>query len=459
MLLCAVALGVAAYALTPQGGGSGWTSWSTILASWAGRADTPRYRTAEVERGRVAAVVNATGSIQPVAVVAVGSQVSGQIRELRADYNSEVRKDEVIAVFDPEPYRNAIEQAEAELRFARAAVKIQRAALDRTKADLAVAQADRAASKARTRASLAALADYRRDLERKKALATGGTGTAVEKDRAQTAFDTAHAVWEAAEAAERAKAAMVTGIEAQLRSAESQIESALASVDQKSAALRQARTSLDRSIIRSPVDGTVIDRMVEAGQIVAASLEAPVLFTIARDLREMQIKASVDEADIGRIRVGQKVAFTVDAFPDRTFRGEVGQIRKNPVVTQYVVTYTVVVSAPNPDLLLLPGMTANVRILLAEREDVLRVPNAALRVRMERTGPPAAHGMERTGPPAIHVWVLDGAEPRAVPVRAGLTDGTYTEVAGPLEPGQPVVVGREAAAAGPEARRVFGAGL
>lgn len=440
LLLGVAVIGIGGYVLWPDGANSpAWLPWA--------ESAPVKYRTAAVERGRIAATVSSTGGIQPVAIVSIGSQVSGQIMELRADFNSPVRKGDIIAVFDPEPYENAIEQAEAGLKNAKAAVSIQHATLDRTRANLTVAHAEYAQAKAQTQQAQVAVAENSRGLERKKTLVSGGTGTTVEREQAQWAYDTARAAWAAADASERAKAGEIVGIEADIRSAEGQIETALATVDQRKAELRQARTSLEHSIIRSPVDGIVIDRAVEAGQIVAASLQSPTLFTIAQDLRQMQIKATVDEADIGSIREGQEVAYTVDAYPNRSFQGKVIQIRKNPIVTQYVVTYVVIVSAPNPDLLLLPGMTANTRIVLAEKDNVLRIPNAALRVRMDRTGPP--------GP---HVWVNDPKGPKAVPVRVGVTDGTYTEVAGDLEPGQALIVAIDTTARA-AAPKVFGTGL
>jgi len=450
LLLGVAAVGLGSYAFWSEGATLNKPLvWWSAVRSWTEPSPEPMYRTSEVERDRIAASVNSTGSIQPVAVINVGSQVSGQIVELRADYNTEVKRGDIIARFDPEPYQTAIEQAEAGLRYAKAAVAIQQAVLDRTEAELTVAQAEYASAKAHTQMALVAVAEHGRSLERKETLVSGGTGSTVEREQAQWAYDTARAAWDAAVASERGKVGAVVGIEAQIRSARSQIETAQATVDQRVASLRQARKSLEQSIIRSPVDGTVVDRMVEAGQIVAASLQSPTLFTIAQDLRRMQIKASVDEADIGLIRQGLEVAFTVDAYPNQTFKGRVTQIRKNPTVLQYVVSYTVIVSAPNPKFLLLPGMTANARIILAERENVLRVPNAALRVRLDQPGPKSPH-----------VWVLDGNTPKVVPVRVGISDGTYTEVQGDLEPGWAVIVGMDTSVkSNATAGRVFGTGL
>jgi HlyD family secretion protein len=227
------------------------------------------------------------------------------------------------------------------------------------------------------------------------------------------------------------------------------LKNAQAQVVQTQAALRQAQVDLDRTFIRAPVDGTVVGRSVDVGQTVAASLQAPTLFTIAQDLRQMQVDTNVDEADVGRVKLGQTAIFTVDSFPGRTFSGEVVQIRKAPLVVQNVVTYDVVVTAANPEQRLLPGMTANVRIIIQQKDNVLQVPNAALRFRppgteppeRERTGRPISPG--RGGTAGGRVWVVgtNGA-PTAVPVQLGIGDGTFTEVLkGDLAEGQPVIVG------------------
>jgi HlyD family secretion protein len=229
------------------------------------------------------------------------------------------------------------------------------------------------------------------------------------------------------------------------------LKNAGAQVAQNQAALRQAQVDLERTFIRAPVDGTVVGRSVDVGQTVAASLQAPTLFTIAQDLRNMQVDTNVDEADVGRVKVGQTATFTVDSYPGRTFTGEVVQIRKAPLVVQNVVTYDVVVSARNPEQRLLPGMTANVRIVIDQKESVLQVPNAALRFRppgmeapeRERPARPAPGGLRGGGAPGGRVWVVgpDG-KPAAIPLQLGIGDGTYTEVVkGEIKEGQQVIVG------------------
>ena len=246
----------------------------------------------------------------------------------------------------------------------------------------------------------------------------------------------------------------MTAAEAQLRVAEAMLKNAVAQVAQNEAAQRQAQVDLDHTFIRAPVDGVVVGRTVDVGQTVAASLQAPTLFTIAQDLRNMQVDTNVDEADVGRVKVGQATTFTVDSFPGRTFSGEVVQIRKAPLVVQNVVTYDVVVSAKNPEQRLLPGMTANVRIVIDQKESVLQVPNAALRFRpagveaaeRERPARPGGGpggGGRGGGGPAGRVWILgpDG-KPAALSLQLGIGDGTYTEVVrGELKEGQLVIVG------------------
>ena len=314
---------------------------------------TPGFRRAQVERGPITAVVSSTGTLNAVITVQVGSQISGQIKEILADFNTEVKSGQLIARIDPEQFESRVAQVKADLEAAQSAVEVARSNVRAAKADHARMQAT--------------LADAARDLERKKLLVERSFISASERDKAQTAFDVAREQTHTAEA--------------QIAVQEAQVRNAQSVVKQREAALSQATIDLDRTYIRAPVAGTVISRNVDAGQTVAASLQAPTLFTIARDLSAMQVDTSVDEADVGRLRVGQLATFTVDAFPRRNFNGGINQIRKAPTIVQNVVTYTVVISADNPDRALLPGMTANVRIVVDQRENVLKVPNAALRFR------------------------------------------------------------------------------
>jgi len=344
-------IGVAGAALAAAVGGYVW-----LTAEPGGRA--PQYRLAKVERGPISAIVAASGTLNAVTTVQVGSQVSGQIKEIYADFNSPVKQNQIIARIDPATFELRVNQARADVDAAESAVAVARSGLAAQQAELA-----------RVRVTLA---EAQRDYERKTSLVEKSFISGAELDKARSLLE--------------AMREQLNAVQAQIRVGEAQVRSALAAVKQRESLLRQAQVDLERTIIRAPVDGTVILRNVDAGQTVAASLQAPVLFTIARDLRDMQVEAAIDEADVGRLRAGQAASFTVDAFPRRSFSGEIVQIRKSPVTVQNVVSYTVVISARNADLALLPGMTANVRIVVDERQSVLKVPNAALRFR-----PPGAN--------------------------------------------------------------------
>lgn len=312
-----------------------------------------KYRLAKVERGPLAAVVVASGTLNAVTTVQVGSQISGQVKEIYADFNTPVKKDQVIARIDPATFELRVNQARADLDAAEGAVAVARSGLAAQQAELGRVKVT--------------LVDAQRDVERKKQLVDKKFISAAELDKAQVVLD--------------AMREQLKAVEAQIKVGEAQVASARAAVKQRESLLKQAQVDLERTIIRAPVDGTVILRNVDAGQTVAASLQAPVLFTIARDLRDMQVEAAIDEADVGRLRVGMPARFAVDAFPRRNFTGEIRQIRKSPQNVQNVVSYTVVISAANPDLALLPGMTANVRVAVESRASTLKVPNAALRFR------------------------------------------------------------------------------
>lgn len=340
----AIGLGVVLAVLTAGAAAYGW---------WGARASAQNYRLAKVERGGVTAVTSATGTLNPVVSVQVGSQVSGQIKEIYADYNSPVTQGQVIARIDPEPFQLKVNQALADLDATRASVLTQRANVAALAAEVSRAKVN--------------LADAERDYRRNELLVERNFVSAAVRDKSLAAFEAAR---------EQVKTA-----EAQLRVGEAQVRNSEAVVKQREAQLSQARVDLERTAIRSPVDGIVISRNVDAGQTVAASLQAPTLFVIGRNLTDMQVETSIDEAEVGRIRVGQDATFTVDSFPGRNFAGKVVQLRKAAQVVQNVVTYTAVIATSNADLSLFPGMTASVRIVTDTRENVLRVPNAALRFR------------------------------------------------------------------------------
>ena len=321
-----------------------------------------KYRLAKVERGPLAAVVVASGTLNAVTTVQVGSQISGQVKDIYADFNTAVKRDQIIARIDPASFELRVGQARADVDAAQGAVGVARSGL--------------AAQQAEVGRVRIALLDAERDFERKKSLVEKNFISSAELDKARTLLDSTR---------EQLKA-----VQAQIRVSEAQVQSALAAVKQRDSLLKQAEVDLERTIIRAPVDGTVILRNVDAGQTVAASLQAPVLFTIAQDLRDLLVEAAIDEADVGRLRVGMPATFGVDAFPRRSFSGEIKQVRKSPLNVQNVVSYTVVISAGNPDLALLPGMTANVRVAVESRARTLKVPNAALRWRPAGTEAKAA---------------------------------------------------------------------
>ncbi len=375
--------------------------WAYFYAQSRGNA--PRFRLAAVERGPLVATVSASGNLNAVTTVQVGSQISGQIKELLVDFNSPVRKDQIIARIDPETYEAKMGQARAELESSRAAIINQQAQIERARADVENAKAALVEAQAQTAKARVTVLDSRRDFDRKTELFRRELIARSELDTSQATFDAAGAQVDSARAKEQSLAAAIKSFEAQLRVTEAALDSARAHVRQREAALQQAQVDLDRTIIRAPVNGVVVSRAVDVGQTVAASLQAPTLFTIAQDLTKMQVETSVDEADIGRIKVEDRATFTVDAFPGETFSGTVTQIRKAALVVQNVVTYTVVIGVGNPGGRLLPGMTANVKLVVAEKPSVLKVPNAALRFRpagdtSPATGPAAARGQPQPGP-------------------------------------------------------------
>jgi HlyD family secretion protein len=367
-------------AVATAGGGVAW-----LLSGREAKPPAVAWETLAVERGRVVARVSATGTISPTVTVQVGTQVSGRVQQLLADFNHVVRKGDVIARIDPATFQAARDQAEANLSAARANVA-------------------RVEAQAR---------NLRRQAERLRSLVAQKFASDADADAAEAAADAAQA----------------------------EVGAARAAVGQASAALRHAEVNLAYTTIPSPIDGTVISRNVDVGQTVAASLQAPTLFTIAEDLRKMQVHASVTEADVGKLDAGMEVSFTVDAWPSERFRGVIREVRNSPQTVQNVVTYDAVIDVENPDLKLRPGMTANVTIRHADRAGVLKVPNAALRFRpppqlvSHAAGGPEQESERRT------VWVLRGETPEPVRVRLGATDGTATEVVdGELREGDRVVI-------------------
>ena len=321
------------------------------------------YQTAPVMRGAITQAVTATGTLNPVVNVQVGSQISGNIQKLFVDFNSPVKAGQVVAEIDPAVFQAAVMQAQGDL--------------DNSKAALELAQ--------------------------------------ITEKRIQDLV------------------AKQNSSQSELDQAKATLHQAQANVKIKEGALKKAKVDLDHCTITSPIDGIVISRSVDVGQTVAASLSAPVIFTIANDLSKMQIDAAVAEADIGTVDVGQKVDFTVDAFPRRTFHGEVVQVRNAPTTVQNVVTYDTVIGVNNAELKLKPGMTANVSVVGAQRDNALKVSNAALRFRPPDATPPPIGGHAGQGKPGEHpaertVYLLRGSNPSAVQIKTGISDGIFTEV-------------------------------
>ncbi len=348
---------------------------AALIASAAGSCSKNgvQYRTEPVQRGDIEETVTATGTVNPVTTVQVGTQVSGTIQKIYVDFNSRVRKGELIAQIDPTFFQTQLAQSQANADHAQASLR-----------------------------------DAERLMNQNKVLYAKNLVAKNDYDSSVTAYDEAKA-----------------------------------QLAQAKAALQSAATNLSYTKIYSPVDGIVISRNVDVGQTVAASFQTPTLFTIAQDLTKMQIDTNVAESDIGMVKVGQETDFTVDAYPETTFKGKVWQKRQAPITVQNVVTYDVVIQVNNHDLRLMPGMTANVSIVIHRKKDVLKISNAALRFRPERPAgarlSSAEGGQKRPSGPAV--WVLENGKPKRVAVTLGITDGINTEVlAGDLKDGQAVIV-------------------
>ena len=370
------------------------------VAWWLAHREPPlRYLTAPVTRGVVARSINATGTVNPVMTVIVGSYVSGVIQSQSCDYNTRVHKGQSCARIDPRPYQLVVDENAAQLAVARAQARKDQAALD-----------------------------YARINEARQARLVGRGVVS------QDAVDTAHS------ALEQARAQLLLD---------------QATVREREASLQAARVNLGYTDIVSPVDGTVVSRNVTIGQTVAASFQTPTLFLIATDLTRMQVDTNVSESDIGSVHDGDSARFGVEAYPGRVFDARVVQVRQAPQSVQNVITYDVVLGVDNRELLLKPGMTATVNIVTAERRDVLRVPDQALRFVPGGVGAAAAASAPSTAqrePAQTRVWVLRDGRPVAVVLRTGLDDDTYSEVlGGALRQGDPVIVGEQRGSAGANA--------
>jgi HlyD family secretion protein len=442
----------------------GTAGWGSREYFW-GQQNGATYRLTAVERGEISAYVSATGTLNPVIMVQVGTQVSGTIEKLFADYNSSVQDGQIIAQLDQASFRAKVAQADASLENARADIKNAQANVLNVKASIENARAEVANQRANVERVHVELADTKRHLDRHRALFERQLISRSELDTAQSAYDTAGAQRNAARAQVDAAEAKLRSAQAQWRSAEAQVDKAKAQLSEAQASLEQARVDLDRTIIRSPITGTVISRNVDIGQTVAASLQAPTLFTIAQDLTKMQVDTHVSEADIGNVAVGQTATFTVDAFPHQTFRGTVREIRQAPLIVQNVVNYNTVIAVDNPGLTLRPGMTATVSILVAQRQQALKIPKAALRFQPrlseeEREALEKYFRERRSGAPGDGAAPVSGAQPkrwqslpkvwiltpegflRPVAVHLGISDDQFTELLGEgFQEGQEVVTG------------------
>ncbi|MFA4916093.1 MAG: efflux RND transporter periplasmic adaptor subunit [Syntrophales bacterium] len=350
-----------------------------VILLFRGKGNGIKFKTEKVARGDIETTVTATGTVNAVTTVLVGTQVSGTIKNIYVDFNSPVKKGQLIAQIDPAIVEAQVEQARANLLSAGANLKKNEAML----------------------------ADAKRTLERSRELFSKNLIARSDLDTAETNFETAKA----------------------------SVDAAQSQIAQTAAALKFAETNFRYTRILSPVNGVVISRNVDIGQTVAASFQTPTLFTIAEDLTKMQVNTSVDEADIGKVKVGQDVEFTVDAYPDITFKGKVSQVRNAPVTIQNVVTYDVVVMVDNSELKLKPGMTANVSIIISVKKSVLKVSNAALRFRPDEKSVPTPKKKGRG------VWIIEKGTPKRVPVSTGISDGNFTElVSGDLRERQELIV-------------------
>src|SRR3984893_13470502 len=343
-----------------------WVGYASV-----GTRSNAQFFTAKVEKGDVSQVVQATGTINPVTTVQVGSVVSGNVVKINADFNSKVKKGDIIAQIDPVPFENSLSQAEADYQNSQANVKSLEAQIETARANVLNMKANIAKAQA-------ALGDSETQLRRTKELADQGIVAVQQKDTAQATYDGALAALHSSQAQEAQS-------EAQLKTTIAQRDQSKAQVLMKQAAVASARLQLNYCTIRAPIDGTVISRNVDVGQSVAASLQAPNLFTIGQDLTHMLVYTNTDEADVGRIQVGAQASFRVDTFPRETFYGRVSQVRMNAGIIQNVVTYNTTIEFDNPNVRLFPGMTAYVSIPVAWANEVVKVPNGALRFKPELT--------------------------------------------------------------------------
>ncbi|NDQ57655.1 MAG: HlyD family efflux transporter periplasmic adaptor subunit [Acidipila sp.] len=437
---------------------------------YGNRTDT-QFFTAKVEKGDITQVVQATGTINAVTTVQVGSQVSGTIQKLFVDFNSQVKQGQVVAQIDPSIFHAQLLQAQADLADSQANVQGLTAAMETQKADIASNVANVAHAQAQ-------LADAKTQLDRNLELFKQGIVAAQVRDTSQSNYDALAASVGVAQA-------QLAQSRAKLKSAAAQLDQAKAQVGQKSAAAELSKVNLSHTTILAPIDGTVILRNIDVGQTVAASLQAPTLFIIAQDLTKMQVYAKTDEADVGKIKAGAQANFRVDSFPRETFAGRVSQVRMNATTVQNVVTYDTIIDFDNPERKLFPGMTAYVTIPVDSASDAVKIPNGALRFKPDipdadrkalyakynvpdssaggaakgsRSGGGGGGKAGGGGPRPVRndsgvVWkLLADKSLQPVPLKIGVTDFTFTEMKeGPLQPGDLLVIGQWSGQGGPAA--------
>jgi len=387
------------------------------------------YKTKPTVKGDIAQTISATGTVNPVTIVNVGAQVTGKVLKLYADYNSAVKKGDIVAKIDPELYKRDIEEGRAGLKTARANLKS-------ISKNINYAEAKVKSAGAEIKKAAATLAYAQKEYERYVKLFKKELVSASERDQKELAYKEALARLESAKAEQR-------GQKANLSSKKADYEAALSRVKSAEAALKRDQTNLDYTIIKSPVDGIVVSREVDEGQTLTARMQTPLLFKIAEDLTKMQVNASIDEADIGRIKTGQQTLFTVDAFPYTTFEGILKQVRIAPIMVQNVVTYDVIIEVENKELKLKPGMTANVTIVVEHKNNVIKIPNEALRFI-----PPVVSRIDKKAGKSLKsshskvVWQINNSKSlEPLLVKTGITDGEYTElVRGAVKEGDALVI-------------------
>jgi HlyD family secretion protein len=456
-----VSASLAAFAIDPVGMHSS-AAW---IANEAGRAynatkqtiltapheaptfgsDPPMFRYASIQRGSIEQTITVTGALQPVKTIEVGSQLSGQTSKVYVDFNDNVRKDQALAQIDPRSFAAKVDEAKAAIEMARANVDLEQAKLDRAMIDLENAKGSKAVLAAKLESAQAVKASAQRTLQRKLALQSQNVVATTTVEDAQTDFTARLAQEREAEVLVTLNAYAVEGATADVRRIEAELKQARTAVPEKEAILRAAEADLDRTIIRSPIDGVIVGRFINEGQTLAVGLEARTAFLVAHRLEDMEIHAQVDEADIGRIAAGQRAHFTVDSYSDRRFEAIVRQVRKAPQTQQHVVTYTVVLSTSNLDGALLPGMTALVKLVVDHQDGVLKVPVAALRFQPNGTRP-----LEVQGRDGVWLRTPSGAL-RRIAVTVGTAGAEQVALkSGDLTEGSQVAVGQAIRPAGME---------